>query len=588
MEAINLQYIEGDPIEGLQKTIVDKKIDAVICGGLTTQYNIIKEIFDAARLANPSIITIGGGGGFSSEPILFSEMLEVDYAVIGEGEITNCELAYALDHKESVEHIQGLVYKKGNSYIYTGERPYIRDLDSIPFPSYEGLAMDKYLDQQKVDGWYHTHAAFSDDPRIIPMCLARSCPFNCKFCYHPIGRGYRSRSLDNFFEELDIWIEKYKINAIALIDECFSIVPDRVVEFCKRIKPYNIAWACQMRVETYSEELIKIMVDAGCVSACFGVESMSQEVLNDMNKKTNIQQLQNALETSYKFGGGAAGNLIFGAAAETAETIRKTMEWRKNNKKYTINNFTMIGTYPGSGYYEDALKRGVIADKKQFIEQGCPFVNITGMSEKQYRVLEAYVHLKDMEVQNRGKIIRVEETEDGINAVLECKHCGYQNYYKGIQKDKVIHGELRLKTMVCRNCHNYNDYVSEPSDYKESWNTANWLYDWLVGNHNTKLEDYINMHDFHKIAIYGVGLAAEGLSNFFVEELGKTQAEIAYAIDRRFDLFQDRVFPVLGIDDVFPEADAIIVIPIYYFSQISAALKEKTSIPIVSLEEVLA
>lgn len=202
--------------------------------------------------------------------------------------------------------------------------------------------------------------------------------------------------------------------------------------------------------------------------------------------------------------------------------------------------------------------------------------------------MEAYVHLKDMEIQNRGKIIRVEEAEDGINAVLECKHCGYQNYYKGIQKEKVIYGELRLKTMLCRNCHNYNDYVSESSDYKESWNTANWLYDWLVGNHNTKLEDYMSTHDFHTIAIYGVGLAAEGLSNFFVEELGKTQAEIAYGIDRRFDLFQDKEFPVLGIDEVFPEADAIIVIPIYYFSQISAALKEKTSIPIVSLEEVLA
>lgn len=586
VDAINLQYVDGDPIESLKRTIIEKKVDAVVCGGLTTQYEVIKEVFDAARSVNPTIITIGGGGGFSSEPILFSEMTNVDYAVIGEGEITNCELAYALDHGESADNILGLVVKKEQGYVYTGERKYIQDVDSIAFPSYEGLDLDKYLDGQRVDGWYHTWAAFSDNPRIMPMCLARSCPFSCKFCYHPIGRGYRSRSLDNFFEELDIWVERYHINAIALIDECFSIKPDRVIEFCKRIKPYNLHWACQMRVETYSAELIRTMVDAGCVSACFGLESMSQKILEDMNKKTKVEQLQKALENSYYNCGGNGGNIIFGAEAENNETVYETMHWWEDNKKFYIFNFDLIGAYPGSVYYDHAVEKGVIKDKRKFIEEGCPFVNITQMSNKWYKALEVYTHLKDLEIKNKGKIISVQETDNGVNAILQCKHCGYKNDYRGIRKKKIDSGVL--KTMQCRKCHNYSDYVFNEGKYKETWNTTSWLFDWLMEKRNSKLESYMKNHRYDKVAIYGMGLAVEGLTELLMEELEKINVKVKYGIDRRSELFQDKLFPVVGVEDEFAEVDAILVVPIYYFDEIYTKLREKTDLEIISLEEVFA
>lgn len=514
-------------------------------------------------------------------------MTEVDYAVIGEGEITNCELAYALDHGKDTEHIPGLVIKKDEGYVYTGERKYIKDLDSVAFPSYEGLDLDKYLDNQTVDGWYHMYGAFSDDPRIMPMCLARSCPFLCKFCFHPIGRGYRSRSMDNFFEELDLWIEQYHINAIALVDECFSIKPERVIEFCKRIKPYKIAWECQMRVETYSAELIKIMVDAGCVQAAFGVENMSQKILDDMNKHTTTEQLQKAMEISYQCGGAVGFNILYGAAAEDIETFRETTEWRKHNKKYQANCF-MVGTYPGSGYYSDAVRDGIIKDRKQFIANGCPNINITQLSERQYRMLESYARFRDKEIHNRGKIVSVKDTEEGINAVLECKHCGYQNHYKKIRSEKWVNGELTLKNIMCRKCHNYSDYISESSMLKESWNVADWLYDGLVGNKNHKLENYMKKHRYSKVAIYGMGLALEGVTTFLMEELKRNHIEIAYGIDRKPDLFQGKSVPVLGINDLFPEVDVIIVTAIYSFASIFCELRKKTDLKIISLEDIFS
>lgn len=584
VEAINLQYVEGDPIETLKEYIIEKEIDAVLCGGLTTQYDLIKEVFDAARSVNPQIITIGGGGGFSSEPILFSEMTNVDYAVIGEGEETNCELAYALDHNQSTDGILGLVIKKENGYVYTGERKYIRDLDTVPFPSYDGLSLSQYLEEQTVEGWYHTYAYYSDNPRIMPMLLARSCPFLCKFCYHPIGRGYRSRSLDNFFQELDIWVETYQINGIVLVDECFSIKPERVLEFCRRIKPYHLAWACQMRVETYTGELIKTMRDAGCISACFGLESMSQPILDDMNKKTTVAQLKEALQASYNFGGGAAGNLIFGSAAENVSTVCETINWYENNKKYRIADFLMVGVYPGSGYYTDAVEQGIIKDKKKFIENGCPFVNITKMTDQQYKILEAYTRFKDREIRNKGKVIHIENAHDGINAVLECSHCGYQNLYQGIQKSTIESGVIR--SMACRKCHNFNDYVITETMYQESWNTTKWLFDWFVGNENHKLKNYLRRKNYHSVALYGVGLQVRSIVELLIEELNKLDVQVAYGIDRQYDTFQDYPFPIYSPETLFPKTDAILVVPVYYFHDISRSLRKQTDLEIVSLEEV--
>lgn len=243
VDAINMLF-EKNPLQALIERIQAKQIDVLLCGGLTSEIGSLKKLYAAARKANPDIIIIGGGGGFSSEPILFTQMTGADYAVIGEGEITCCALASALEHGSDVRVIQGIVYRDADGCHQTAPRPYIRDLDSIAFPSYEGLQMERYLDCQHVDGWYNFYGYYSDTPRLMPMLMARSCPFQCSFCYHPIGRGYRTRSLDNFFQELDLWVRKYRINGIALIDECFSINEDRVIEFCRRITPYHLKWAC--------------------------------------------------------------------------------------------------------------------------------------------------------------------------------------------------------------------------------------------------------------------------------------------------------------------------------------------------------
>lgn len=479
VDGINMMFVDGDPFEALYNKIVNEKFDVVLCGGLSAEYPILKRVFDIARSANPDIITIGGGGGFSASPLLFSRLTGVDYAVIGEGEITDVELVKALEQESDVCRVRGIVYRDAFGYHQTLPREPIRDLDSIPFPSYEGLSMDSYLSHQQVDGWYNYFTYYSDEPRMMPMLMSRSCPYMCNFCFHPIGRGYRARSLDNFFEELDIWIEKYQINGIALVDECFSMNPDTVTEFSHRIKPYHIAWACQMRAEIYNHEMMGAMKESGCIGACFGIESMSQSVLDNMQKYLRQDTIENALQISYDCGVGASGNLIFGAETETFDTVWESLAWNrkhmKQHKHQPINAFTYIQTYPGSRYYEHAVEKGLIQDEADFIRNGQWNLNITSMSEREYGIVGEVARLLQHEPRDPGKLLDLEEQPDGrLKITFRCPHCGSTHTYHNVSRRHLK--EHRIRNLGCRTCNGMAEYLIEERYFPYGhYRTVDWM-----------------------------------------------------------------------------------------------------------------
>lgn len=584
VDAINMLF-EDQPLNALYQKIQKQKIDVLMCGGLTSEYHVLKQIYAVARAANPQIILVGGGGGFTSEPIVFSELTGVDYAVIGEGEMTSCELAYALDYHLPVTEIKGLVYKKADGYYQTESRPYIRDIDTIPFPSYEGLAIDMYLEHQNVDGWYNYYTYYSDHPRMMPMMMARSCPFQCSFCFHPIGKEYRYRSLDNFFRELDQWVSMYHINGIALIDECFSIDENRVLAFCERIRPYHLAWACQMRAETYTDRVLRAMKESGCIGACFGIESMSETTLTSMNKHLDPKIIEQALLLTYKYRLGCTGNLIFGAETETFSTIAESLTWhRQHSMRYhnhPVRQFAYIQTYPGSIYYANALKNGKIPDKYQFIADSNWNLNITGLSSEDYEAIGDIIRLCRRETYNRGKIIKIAENSQGkIDFTFQCSYCGETSTYRGMNPSRFTEG--KIKRLGCRHCNMLGDYVLD---------TETFLYDeyvaipWFLGAISIPIPEafFVKRH-WLRIGICGMNTFAKKL-------IGALQAisalEVRFIYDAQVKSSIDYGVPQLSGNQQFPKVDLIINADLAYWKNMEQCIIMRYSGDIIYMETLL-
>lgn len=379
---LNLNQTDRPDSDVISETIKEHEIDVVLTGALSASYNRVKDIILAAKNAKEDIITVVGGGLISSEPYVVIEGLGADIGVIGEGEITVCELADALEKNLDLAGVNGLIYREHSQLQLTKPRKEISDLSSLPWPDYEGFGFSDYLDTiSRIPGYN----------RYVTMISSRSCPFDCTFCYHSSGKVYRQRSLDDFFLELDFMLSRFRIEHLSICDELFSLNRNRTRDFCERMKErtkrYGITFDVQLRVDHVDKELLGLLKSSGCHIISYGIESADPTVLKSMKKQTTVAQIENALRLTRDAHIEIQGSFIFGDIEETWETAINTLEWWKNHLEYQIN-LTHIRVFPGTHLYKYACERGIIKDKLKYLEENCPLVNVSRMSDVEYKALE--------------------------------------------------------------------------------------------------------------------------------------------------------------------------------------------------------
>ena len=448
---LNLNHKHNIPqIDLLKEYINTNNIDIFCTGGLITHYSIIEKLLTDVRQIKPDSKIILGGGIVTCEPELMIEELDFDYGVLGEGELTIVELINTLLANTDLNNVNGIIFKNDNNeFVITEQREYLKDLNSLPMPDYEGFDIEYYLDNQLPNDEYYMNAF--DDPRVLPVASSRSCPYLCTFCYHPLGNKYRRREIEDFIEEVKYLKEKYKINGLSVVDELIASSKSRLKKFCQAIKELNIRWTAQLRVNCVDRDLLIMMKDAGCYYISYGLESANNDILRSMNKHTTIEQLEKALAITYELGIGIQGNFLFSDRNETYETAADTLIWWLQHKYYNIN-LTMLRAYPYSSDYQYALENGLILDKLQFIKQGCPplklnkipqdkFNNILSViSQSWYSLHQFPVNIKV--VQQQANLIRQVYT---YYIEADCPHCNSTNHYHNIHFNAIGFNHLSCK-----------------------------------------------------------------------------------------------------------------------------------------------
>ena len=402
--------------------------DVLCTGGLSVHYRQLQDIISNARKVNPKVRIILGGGIYSSDPELMLGALDIDVGIPGEGE---ARLNAVLDNVPA--------------------QP-IDNLDDLPFPDYEGLGVRNYLDRQLCGDEHYTYTL--DKPRCLPIISSRSCPHNCSFCFHPLGKVYRQRSLGNFFKEVEYLIETYQVNMLAVLDELISADKERLAAFCDRISKYQINWMAQIRADSVDRDTLKRMKAAGCHQVSIGVESGSNKVLESMNKHTTIERIGQTLEWAYELGLGIQGNFIFGDKAETVATAQETLDWWMAHRQYMLN-LTYIIPYPGCDLYKGAVKSGLIPDKIDYLDKGCPTIALTPKIGAISRLVEDHKPLGVLYAKVISSKITGGDRYRGVlyNTQILCPHCEkeveYTNLYDGSTNANMVRGVYRIG---CRNC----------------------------------------------------------------------------------------------------------------------------------------
>ena len=453
VDVLNLNHFDGSQLDLIKNRMARNKYEYVLTGGLSAHYRQIKSVVEDIRQSDSSAKVILGGGVMTSTPELMYRHLKPDYMVLGEGEITIVELINSLNNGgNNLESVDGIGYSNSSGEIViTKSRTPIPNLNTVAWPDLEGFEIEAYLDMQKPNDNLYLYP--DDKPRFYPIISSRGCPYNCTFCYHPLGQKYRSRSVDDFIAEIEYVTEKYHINNLAIFDELLSAKRERLFEICNRLKkmPRKLHWMCQLRVDQIDREMLATMKNAGCFIISYGFESASDIVLKSMNKHINKTMIENALDLTREAGIGVQGYFIFGDPEETTQTAYDTLNFWKAHRDHHIT-MGYIRPYPGSVLWNRETAKGHLDTDEAQLEliDKCVYAppNMTRMNKKEWFALQRDVQKAIIENDHFGELISGEQTGDNEHTItIRCPHCHQVITYKNFNQRI-----LGIFKIACRNC----------------------------------------------------------------------------------------------------------------------------------------
>ena len=308
---------------GLQQELLYGGYD--IIGITMTTFTLLDalDVIKTVRRYSPKSFIVAGG----THPTIYPQEtlnLGVDCVIQGEGEAMFLEILR-----------RGISNYRGKCVLGI---PF-EGLDSLPFPLRTNI--DKY------------NSVFSDGIATT-MITSRGCPYDCGFCYRPVvGRTFRSRSPANVVRELQ---ECYArgIRNFLIYDDTFTVDKKRVIEISKNIidSKMKIKFDVRSRVNCVDKEMLVVLKRAGMMQIHFGIESGVQRILDRINKKITISQIDKAFSLCHKLNIKTLGYIMIGNPDETSDDFKETEKFVHHlNPDYL--HATIFTPFPATPLYEE-------------------------------------------------------------------------------------------------------------------------------------------------------------------------------------------------------------------------------------------
>jgi len=318
--------------EDFKRELRKRHLDIVGITATTRLYKSALRIAEIAKEIHPNCLTVLGGSHvtFWDENAL-SECPQLDVVVRKEGEYTLLELVQRIEAGKSIHDVQGTTLRKDGKTIKNPDRPYIENLDELPFPARHLWPLESL---RKIEDVFY-------------LITTRGCVYWCDFC----------AAVRMFGRKL---YKTYNATQFTFCDDAFTVDQARTEELCNEIKKrgLKIKWNCGTRVDRVTKELLLKMKEAGCVSVWFGVESGSQDVLNEMHKEISTDQTIRAIGWVRELKLKPVPNVLLGFPGETKESALKTIKFTQKISPDDVTYYNIATPLPGTPLYDRVKENG--------------------------------------------------------------------------------------------------------------------------------------------------------------------------------------------------------------------------------------
>ena len=297
----------------------------------------------------PDIFTIMGG----PHPTFYPECLQegtLDAICMGEGEGAFSEALEALEAGKGVSGILNIATRSGNGHHL---RPLYEDLDRLPFP-------DRELFYQNTEMGRFPLKSFM---------ASRGCPYPCTYCFNHAFRGLyqgqgrllRRHSVDYVLEEVQRVKMAYALECVKFYDDIFVYRVDGWFEEFVNKYPRRIGlpFHCLTRADLVTEDLVKLLKEAGCYSISMSIEAGNPSFRNGVLKRgMSNEQIVQAFDLCRRYGIHTFSNNILGLPFARREHEIETLDLNLK-ARVSYAEFPIFHPYPRTELGDYCLKMGI-------------------------------------------------------------------------------------------------------------------------------------------------------------------------------------------------------------------------------------
>jgi len=316
--------------ENLEPIDYEEKVDLV---GITAMTYLVPRAYEIANefRKRGSFVVLGG----IHASLLPEEAAQyADVVIVGEAEAT---------WREFIDDFRRGENKK---YYYSLKRP---TLDNSPIPRWD------LLDHKRYTGFL--------------VQTTRGCPFNCDFCSSRayLGEILRHKPIENIIKEIQFLKDLVGNKVISFAADDNTCVDRQFAKkLFKALIPLKIRWFCQTSINiAQDEELLELAAESGAVCFFVGLESVSQDSLNSVNKGrlNRVEDMARAIDKIHSYGIGVFGSFVFGFDHDDEHIFERTVKFI-NDTNIAFALFSVLTPFPGTRLFAKFEKEGRLLHKR--------------------------------------------------------------------------------------------------------------------------------------------------------------------------------------------------------------------------------
>lgn len=336
------------------------------------------KVAEAFKATNPDLL-IGFCGAHVAvnNEVTIKASPAIDFVCDNEFDFTIQEIAEG----KKLEEVPGITILKDGAPHFTGKRPLIEDMNSLPWvtPVYK-----EHLNTSDYYNGYMLHPYMS-------LYTGRGCKSRCTFCLWPQtigGHSYRTRSVENVAAEIASARDSFpEIKEFFFDDDTLTDNREHCEALARELGRLGVTWSCNAKANVPYDQL-RVMKENGLRLLLVGYESGNQKILNNIKKGILVENAKQFTRDCHELGILIHGTFIVGLPGETRETIEETIRYAQKLNPKTIQ-VSLPAAYPGTFLYSQAIENGWLVD-----DSGNNLVGADGVQNS----LLNYPHLSSAEI----------------------------------------------------------------------------------------------------------------------------------------------------------------------------------------------